>query len=238
MKPIYVTKPYLPPLEEFIPYLHKIWESGVITNLGPMHNELETQLETYLGVNNVSLVNNGTVGLLIAIKALELTGEVITTPFSFVATPHSLLWNNLTPVFADIDANSLNISVESIEPLITEKTSAIMPVHVYGRPCDVDAIQKLADRYKLKVIYDAAHAFGTKCHCGSVLSHGDASVISFHATKVFNTFEGGAIVARTPELKKKINNLRNFGIVDELTITDCGTNGKMSEINAAMGLLQ
>jgi len=169
---------------------------------------------------------------------LRITGEVITTPYSFVATAHSLLWNGIKPVFVDIDPNTLNLDPAKIEAAITPHTTAIMPVHCYGQPCDVDAIQKIADNYNLKVIYDAAHAFGVKCHCGSVLNHGDLSVLSFHATKVFNTFEGGAIICPDAKTKQRIDHLKNFGFVDEVTVVAPGINGKMSEFNAALGLLQ
>ena len=187
-KPIYVTQPYLPPLEEFYPYLEKIWQNKILTNGGPFHGELESALCEYLGVKHIALFANATIALITALQSLRITGEVITTPFSFVATSHSLLWNGIKPVFVDIDPNTLNIDPAKIETAITPQTTAIMPVHCYGHPCDVDAIQKIADTYNLKVIYDAAHAFGVDCHCGSVLNHGDLSVLSFHATKVFNTF--------------------------------------------------
>ena len=235
---IYVTQPSMPPLEEFIPYLQQIWDSKVLTNGGHFHQELERSLSEYLGVNHISLFTNGTIALVTALQSLGVSGQVITTPYSFVATSHSLLWNGIEPVFVDIDLHTLNIDPSKIEAAITEKTSAIMPVHVYGQPCNVDAIQKIADKYKLKVIYDAAHAFDVKCHCGSILNHGDLSVLSFHATKVFNTFEGGAIVCPDAKTKLKIDQLKNFGFVDEVTVVAAGINGKMSEINAAFGLLQ
>lgn len=237
-KPIYVTQPYLPPLEEFIPYLQKIWENKILTNGGPMHHQLEYQLCEYLGVEHISLFNNGTIALLTALQALRVTGEVITTPYSFVATAHSLLWNGIKPVFADIDPHTLNLDPSKIEAAITPQTTAIMPVHCYGNPCDVVAIQKIADNYNLRVIYDAAHAFGVKDSGGSILRHGDLSVLSFHATKVFNTFEGGAIICPDAKTKKRIDQLKNFGFVDEVTVVASGINGKMSEINAALGLLQ
>lgn len=235
---IYVTQPYLPPLEEFIPYLQEIWDKKVLTNGGPHHQQLEQALCDYLGVKNISLFTNGTIALVTALQALRITGEVITTPYSFVATAHSLLWNGIKPVFVDVAPNTLNLDPARIEAAITPQTTAIMPVHVYGHPCDVDAIQKIADNYNLKVIYDAAHAFGVKCHCGSVLNHGDLSVLSFHATKVFNTFEGGAIVCPDEKTKQRIDHLKNFGFVDEVTVVAPGINGKMSEFNAALGLLQ
>lgn len=237
-KPIYVTQPALPPLEDFVPYLEKIWENKILTNGGPFHQQLEQALCDYLGVRHISLFTNGTIALVTALQALRITGEVITTPYSFVATAHSLLWNGIKPVFVDIEPNTLNIDPAKIEAAITPQTTAIMPVHCYGHPCDVDAIQKIADNYNLKVIYDAAHAFGVQCHCGSLLNHGDLSVLSFHATKVFNTFEGGAIICPDAKTKLRIDQLKNFGIVDETTVVAPGINGKMSEINAAFGVLQ
>lgn len=236
--PIYVTQPSLPELEEFIPYLQQIWESKRLTNSGPFHQQFERALCDYLGVKHLALFTNGTLALVTALQALRITGEVITTPYSFVATAHSLLWNGIKPVFVDIDPDTLNLDPEKIEAAITPQTTAIMPVHCYGHPCDVDSIQKIADNYGLKVIYDAAHAFGVQCHDGSVLNHGDLSVLSFHATKVFNTFEGGAIVCHDAKTKQRIDHLKNFGFVDEVTVVAPGINGKMSEINAAFGLLQ
>lgn len=237
-KPIYVTQPSLPPLEEFIPYLEKIWGSKMLTNGGPMHKELEQALCDYLGVEHIALFNNGTIALLTALKALRITGEVITTPYSFVATAHSLLWNGITPIFVDIDPVSFNLDPSKIEAAITSNTTAIMPVHCYGQPCDVEAIKDIADNYNLKVIYDAAHAFAVQDEGGSILRYGDLSVLSFHATKVFNTFEGGAIICPDAKTKKHIDHLKNFGFVDEVTVIAAGINGKMSEINAAFGLLQ
>lgn len=237
-KPIYVTQPFLPPLEEFTAYLEQIWENKMLTNGGPYHQQLEKALCEYLGVEHIALFNNGTIALITALQALRITGEVITTPFSFVATSHSLLWNGIKPVFVDIDPNTLNIDPAKIEAAITPQTTAIMPVHCYGHPCDVDAIQEIADRHNLKVIYDAAHAFGVKCHCGSILNHGDLSVLSFHATKVFNTFEGGGIVCPDAQTKHHVDQLKNFGFVDEVTVDVAGINGKMSEVNSAFGLLQ
>jgi dTDP-4-amino-4,6-dideoxygalactose transaminase len=237
-KTIYVTQPYLPPLAEFIPYLEKIWDNKILTNGGPFHQQLEKELCDYLGVKHICLFTNGTIALVTALQALRITGEVITTPYSFVATAHSLLWNGIKPVFVDVDPDTLNLDPAKIEAAITPHTTAIMPVHCYGHPCDVDAIQKIADNYNLKVIYDAAHAFGVQCHCGSVLNHGDLSVLSFHATKVFNTFEGGAIICPDEKTKTRIDQLKNFGHVGELTVVAPGINGKMSEINAAFGLLQ
>ncbi len=236
--PIYVTQPHLPPLEEFIPYLQEIWDSKVLTNGGPFHQQLEQALCDYLSVKHLALFTNGTIALVTALQALRITGEVITTPYSFVATAHSLLWNGIKPVFVDIDPDTLNLDPARIEAAITPQTTAIMPVHVYGHPCDVDAIQRIADTYNLKVIYDAAHAFGVQSNGASVLKHGDLSVLSFHATKVFNTFEGGAIVCPDAKTKQRIDHLKNFGFVDEVTVVAPGINGKMSEVNAAFGLLQ
>ena len=236
--PVYVTQPFLPPLEEFIPYLEKIWDSRVLTNAGPYHQQLEKELCEYLGVEHIALFTNGTIALILALQSLRITGEVITTPYSFVATSHSLLWNGIKPVFVDIDRNTLNLDPDKIEAAITPQTTAIMPVHCYGHPCDVDAIQKIADDHKLKVIYDAAHAFGVQNKGGSILKHGDLSVLSFHATKVFNTFEGGAIVCPDARTKQHIDHLKNFGFADEITVIAQGINGKMSEFQAALGLLQ
>ncbi|ONX57805.1 aminotransferase [Burkholderia cenocepacia] len=235
---IYVTQPHLPPLEEFLPYLEKIWESRTLTNGGPFHQQFEQALCEYLGVPHLSLFANGTLALVTALQALRITGEVITTPYSFVATAHSLLWNGIKPVFADVAPGTLNLDAARIEAAITPQTTAIMPVHCYGNPCDVDAIQKIADNYNLRVIYDAAHAFGVQTAAGSALAHGDLSVLSFHATKVFNTFEGGAIVCPDAKTKQRIDHLKNFGFVDEVTVVAPGINGKMSEINAAFGMLQ
>jgi dTDP-4-amino-4,6-dideoxygalactose transaminase len=235
---IYVTRPFLPPLEEFVPYLDRIWETGILSNCGPYHAELEDELCRFLDVPYISLFNNATVALITALQALDIRGEVITTPYSFVATAHSLLWNNITPVFVDVDPIHLNLDPARIEAAITPQTRGIMPVHCYGHPADVDAIDEIARKHSLKVIYDAAHAFGVKCHCGSVLNHGDLSVLSFHATKVFNTFEGGAIVSRSPEMKQYIDKLKNFGHDGETRVVETGINGKMSEINCAFGLLQ
>lgn len=236
--PIYVTRPSLPPLADFIPYLEQIWDSRVLTNGGPFHQQLEKALCEYLGVPHLALFANGTVALVTALQALRITGEVITTPYSFVATSHSLLWNSIKPVFVDVDPVTLNMDPARIEAAITPQTTAILAVHCYGRPCDVDAIERIADTYNLKVIYDAAHAFGVHCHCGSVLTHGDLSVLSFHATKVFTTFEGGAIVCPDAKTKQRIDYLKNFGFADEVTVVAPGINGKMCEFSAALGLLQ
>jgi len=237
-KKIFVTQPYLPPLEEFVPYLEKIWNNKVLTNCGPFHQQLEQELCQYLGVEYISLFTNGTIALVTALQALRITGEVITTPYSFVATSHSLLWNGIKPVFVDIDPATLNLDPAKIEAAITPQTTAIMPVHCYGHPCDVEAIQKIADNYNLRVIYDAAHAFGVRDAQGSILGYGDLSVLSFHATKVFNTFEGGAIVCHDEKTKVRIDQLKNFGHVGEVSVVAPGINGKMSEFNAALGLLQ
>lgn len=237
-KTIPVTQPLLPPLEEFMPYLQQIWDSKRLTNAGPFHEKLEKDLAAYLGVDHLCLFSNGTLALLTALQALRVTGEVITTPYSFVATAHSLLWNGLKPVFVDIAPGTFNLDPDRIEEAITPATTAIMPVHCYGMPCDVDRIQQIADRYGLKVIYDAAHAFGVQHQGQSLLRNGDLSVLSFHATKVFNTFEGGAIVCPDAKTKKRIDYLKNFGFADEVTVVAPGINGKMSEINAAFGLLQ
>lgn len=237
-KKIFVTQPYLPPLEEFVPYLEKIWDNKILTNCGPFHQQLEKALCEYLGVEHIALFSNGTLALITALQALRVTGEVITTPYSFVATAHSLHWHGNKPVFVDVEPDTLNLDPTKIEAAITPQTTAIMPVHCYGNPCDVDAIQKIADNYNLRVIYDACHAFGVEDEGGSVLRHGDLSCISFHATKVFNTFEGGAIVCPDAKTKQRIDHLKNFGFVDETTVVAPGINGKMSEVNAAFGMLQ
>jgi dTDP-4-amino-4,6-dideoxygalactose transaminase len=237
-KNIYVTKPYLPPLEEFLPYLEKIWSSKILTNGGPFHEQLEKALCEHLGVDHIALFANGTLALVTALQALRITGEVITTPYSFVATAHSLLWNGIKPVFVDIDPETLNLDPARIEAAITPQTTAILPVHCYGHPCNVAEIQRIADIYNLKVIYDAAHAFGVRDGAGSILRHGDLSVLSFHATKVFNTFEGGAIVCPDAKMKQRIDHLKNFGHAGEVTVVAPGINGKMHEFSAALGLLQ
>jgi len=237
-KNIYVTQPFLPPLEEFIPYLEEIWESKWLTNGGPFHQEFELSLAKHLGVEHIALFANGTLALVTALQALRVTGEVITTPYSFVATAHSLLWNSITPVFVDIDHRTCNIDPDKIEQAITPRTTAIMPVHCYGNPCNVERIQEIADIYGLKVIYDAAHAFGVTYKGESLLKHGDLSVLSFHATKVFNTFEGGAIVCPDSKTKQRIDYLKNFGHAGEVTVVAPGINGKMNEVQAAFGMLQ
>jgi dTDP-4-amino-4,6-dideoxygalactose transaminase len=236
--PIYVTRPSLPPLEEFTALLGQIWERRILTNGGPFHQELEAALARHLGVEHLALFTNGTIALVTALQALRITGEVITTPFSFVATSHSLLWNGIKPVFVDIDPSTCNLDPARIESAITPQTTAILPVHCYGTPCDVERIQKIADTYGLKVIYDAAHAFGVESGGQSLLRHGDLSMLSFHATKVFNTFEGGAIVCPEAKTKQRIDYLKNFGFADEVTVVAPGINGKMSEVQAAFGMLQ
>jgi dTDP-4-amino-4,6-dideoxygalactose transaminase len=236
--PTYVTRPLMPPLEEFLPYLERIWESRWLTNGGPFHQELETALARHLGVDHLSLFANGTLALVTALQALRITGEVITTPYSFVATAHSLLWNGIAPVFVDIDPVTCNLDPRRIEEAITPRTTAILPVHCYGTPCDVDAIQSIADVYGLKVIYDGAHAFGVEHRGESLLRHGDMTMLSFHATKVFTTFEGGALVCADAKTKQRIDFLKNFGHSGEVTVVAPGINGKMTEIQAAFGLLQ
>lgn len=235
---IYVTQPFLPPLKEFIPYLEKIWESKWLTNNGEFHKQLEQELAEYLGVKYISLFTNGTLALITALQEMRITGEVITTPFSFVATTHSLWWNGIKPVFVDIEPDYFNIDPEKIEAAITPKTTAIMPVHVYGNPCNVNRIQEIADNYGLKVIYDACHAFGVKIKDQSILNFGDMSVLSFHATKVYTTFEGGAIVCHDEKTKKRIDFLKNFGFAGETTVVAPGINAKMNEFQAALGILQ
>lgn len=237
-KPIYVTQPVLPPLEEFTEYLKKIWDNKILTNNGPFHQQFEKELADYLGVKYISLFANGTLALITALQALRITGEVITTPFSFVATTHALWWNNIKPVFADIESDTFNLDPEKVEAAITPQTTAIMPVHVYGNPCKLDPLQRIADTYGLKLIYDAAHAFGVKVNGNSILNYGDLSILSFHATKVFNTIEGGAIVSPDAKTKKRIDFLKNFGFVDETTVIEPGINAKMNELQAAYGLLQ
>lgn len=237
-KKIFITQPALPELKEFIPYLEQIWESKQLTNNGEFHQQLEKELAEFLGVKYVSLLANGTLALLTALQTLKITGEVITTPYSFVATTNALWWNNLKPVFVDIEPTYCNIDPEKIEALITPQTSAILPVHVYGNPCNVEKIQEIADTYGLKVIYDAAHTFGNNYKGKSVLNFGDLSILSFHATKVYNTMEGGAIISHDKKNKKRIDYLKNFGFVDETTVMAPGINSKMNEMQAALGILQ
>jgi|SRR5690606_22112689 len=235
---IYVTSPLLPPLGEYYDYLEKIWHSKRLTNNGQFHKELEGLLCDYLGVKHISLFSNGTLALITALQALRITGEVITTPFSFVATTHSLWWNALKPVFADIRPDTFNLDPLKVRAAITPQTSAILPVHVYGNPCDVDAFREIAEAYNLKLIYDAAHAFGVEINGQSILNFGDLSVLSFHATKTFNTFEGGAIVCHDHKMKRHIDDLKNFGFRNETTVVAPGINAKMNELQAAFGILQ
>ena len=237
-KKIHVTKPFLPDLDDLRIMMSDIWESGIITNNGPYHIEFENALGKHLGIDQVSLFSNGTLALLSALQALDIRGEVITTPFSFVATAHALWWNKIKPVFADIEPGYFTLDPDAVESAITPETSAIMPVHVYGNPCRVDAIEQIAKKHGLKVIYDAAHAFGVAVNGRSVLQHGDLSVLSFHATKVFNTIEGGAIVSHDSAMKRHIDHLKNFGFEDEVTVVEPGINAKMNELQAAYGLLQ
>lgn len=237
-KKITVTSPLLPDLKEFEKLLEDIWSRKWLTNNGHYHQELEKALAEYLGVKYISLFTNGTLPLITALQALNLhSGEVITTPYSFVATTHSIWWNGLKPVFVDVDPVTGNLNPELIEKAITKDTVAIMPVHVYGTPCDTDTIQRIAEKYDLKVIYDAAHAFGVTVNEKSILDAGDISTISFHATKVYNTVEGGALICHSTEMKSKIDHLKNFGFSDEITVDAPGINSKMDEIRAAYGLL-
>ena len=236
--PIYVTQPFMPPLEEFQKYLEEIWSNKILTNNGIFHQRLEKALCDYLGVKYISLFSNGTLALMTALQTLRITGDVITTPFSFVATTHALWWNGIKPIFVDIESGFMNLDPEKIEAAITPQTTAILPVHVYGNPCNCDEIEKIADKYGLKVIYDACHTFGAKKNGLSISSFGDLSILSFHATKVFNTFEGGAIICHDEKTKKRIDYLKNFGFADEITVVAPGINGKMNEIQAAFGLLQ
>lgn len=235
---IFVTQPSLPPLADFIPYLEKIWENKWLTNCGEFHKEFEQKLAEYLGVKYVSLFTNGMIALQVGMQALRITGEVITTPFTFAATTHAIHWNNCTPVFCDIEPDTFTLDPDKVESLITPKTTAIMPVHVYGNPCQHEKLQKIANTYGLKLFYDAAHVFGVRKNNTAVCSWGDLSMLSFHATKVFNTFEGGALVTNDESLKKRIDFLKNFGFADELTVVAPGSNGKMDEFRAAFGLLQ
>lgn len=231
-----VTKPFAPPIEEYTKLLAGVWERNWFTNNGPLVNELELQLKTYLDLPHMLYLNNGTIALQIAIKALELKGEIITTPFSYVATTSSIVWEGCKPIFVDIDPTSFNIDPKQIEAAITPATSAILATHVYGNPCDIDAIQAIAEKYKLKVIYDAAHCFGTLYKGKSVFTYGDISTTSFHATKLFHTIEGGAVFTMDPKLLRKMSYLRNFGHDGPENFAEVGINGKNSEFHAAMGL--
>lgn len=236
--PIYVAQPSLPPLDEFSLFLEQIWESKWLTNQGPFHEIFEKELADYLGVKYISLFANGTLALITALQALGISGDAITTPFSFVATTHSLIWNKINPIFVDIEQDYLTLDPTKIEAAITPSTSVILPVHVYGNPCKITAIQNIANKHGLKVIYDAAHAFGVKLDGKSILLNGDLSILSFHATKVFSTIEGGAIVCHDEKMKHHIDNLRNFGFQDETVVEEPGINAKMNEIQSAFGLLQ
>jgi dTDP-4-amino-4,6-dideoxygalactose transaminase len=237
--PVYVTSPRMPELGDYVKKIESIWKNRWLTNNGPIHVEFENKLARYLGVNYLNLFINGTISLLVALKSLDISeGEVITTPFTFPATVHVLWWNRLTPVFCDIEDKTCNIDPAKIEGLITPRTKAILPVHVYGNPCDVIAIEEIARKHNLKVIYDAAHAFGVKLHGKSILEYGDISSLSFHATKLFSTIEGGALISQSEDIKKKIYYLKNFGIADEETVIGPGINGKMNEFQAAFGLLE
>jgi dTDP-4-amino-4,6-dideoxygalactose transaminase len=231
-----VTKPFSPPIAEYTKLLEGVWERHWFTNNGPLVNELELQLKTYLNLPHLLFLNNGTIALQIAIKALELKGDIITTPFSYVATTSSIVWEGCNPVFVDIDPQTLNIDPTKIEAAIKPNTTAILATHVYGNPCDIDAIQKIADKYKLKVIYDAAHCFGTLYKGKSVFAYGDISTTSFHSTKLFHTVEGGAVFTMNPDLLKKLSYLRNFGHEGPEHFAEVGINGKNSEFHAAMGL--
>ncbi|MCG7892991.1 MAG: DegT/DnrJ/EryC1/StrS family aminotransferase [Candidatus Thiodiazotropha taylori] len=238
MSNTYVTQPSLPPLDEFVELLEQIWASKRLTNNGPFHQQFESALAEYLDVPYVSLFCNGMMALQVGLQSLKITGEVITAPYTFPATTHAIYWNHCTPVFCDIDPHTCNIDPEKIESLITPKTTCILPVHVYGMPCRIESIQHIADTYGLKVIYDAAHAFGTKLNGTSLCSFGDLSILSFHATKVFNTFEGGALVIHDEKLKRRVDYLKNFGFANETTVVAPGSNGKMNEMQSALGLLQ
>ena len=234
---IYVTSPLLPDIKDFTPYLEEIWRNKWLTNQGPFHEKLEKELSNYLGVKYLNLFSNGTLALIVALEALRISGEVITSPYSFVATTHSLWWNNIKPVFVDIEPETLNIDPNRIEAAITPATTAIMPVHVYGNPCNVKEIERIADIYGLRVLYDAAHAFAVKQNDISVLNYGDLSILSFHATKVYSTIEGGAIVCHDEKMKRRIDFLKNFGFAGETTVVAPGINAKMNEVQAAFGLL-
>lgn len=234
-QPVYVTRPLLPPLDEYTALLQQVWDSGWLTNGGRQHAELERELARYLGADQLSLFNNGTIALIVACQALRLSGEVITTPFTFPATPHVLSWNNITPVFADIDPDTLCLDPARVEALVGQRTSAILGVHVYGVPCDVDALGDIARRRGLRVVYDAAHAFGTTVGGKPIAAFGDATMFSLHATKLFHSAEGGALAVSDPDLKRRIDLLKNFGIENEDEVVMPGINGKLSELQAALG---
>ena len=236
-KPVYITQPLLPDLTEYKKMLESVWESKQLTNNGKMARTLETELASFLRVEHLSLFSNGTVALQLACRVLRLHGEVITTPFTFAATSHAIYWNNLKPVFCDIEEDTFTMNPEKIEDLITPETTVLLPVHVYGNPCRVDKIQEIADKHGLKVIYDAAHAFGVEVDGRPIGSFGDISMFSLHATKIYHTIEGGALAFNNPWLKKRADELRNFGIINEEKIMEPGMNGKLNEIQAVMGLL-
>lgn len=237
IEPIYVTKAFLPPIEEYKKKIEQIWENNWITNNGPMHNELEINLKKYLKVNETVLFTNGHLALDIAIKSLDLTGEVITTPFTFASTTHAIVMNNLTPVFCDINMDDFTIDIDKIEELITDKTSAIIPVHVFGYPCNVHKIDEIAQKHNLKVIYDAAHVFGVEVNGQGIFNYGDVSMCSLHATKVYNSIEGGLLCFNNPNLRRIFNLYKNFGITGEESVEAIGLNAKMNEFQAAMGLI-
>lgn len=237
-KNIYVTQPYLPDINEFIPLLQQIWDKKELTNNGPLHREFETKLAEFLNVPYISLFANGTLALITAIKVLGISGEVITTPYSFVATANSLVWNNIKPVFVDIEPEFCTLDPDKILTSVTSKTSAILPVHVYGNPCKIEEIAEIADSKGLKVIYDAAHAFGVNYKGKSICNYGDISILSFHATKVFNTMEGGAIISKDAHTKQQVDYLKNFGFENETNVMAFGINAKMNEMQAALGILQ
>lgn len=233
---IYVTRPSMPPYEEFIEMIRPLWSTHKLTNMGEYHKKLERELENYLGVNHVSLITNGHMALEMILQAMKLKGEVITTPFTFISTTHAIVRNGLTPVFCDINREDYTIDADQIESLITERTSAILPVHVYGRVCNVEKIEKIAKKHCLKVVYDAAHAFGVKYKGNGITWYGDASILSFHATKAFNTVEGGAVIYSQKEVGDTLYGLKNFGIRNEITVDAVGANAKMDEFRAIMGI--
>ena len=235
-EPVYVTRPLLPPLAAVTARLEAVWRSQQLTNIGAQHDQLESALRTLLGVRELSLFTNGTVALITAIRALHLTGDMLTTPFTFPATPHALSWSGITPVFCDIDPVTLNIDPASVERAVTSRTTGILAVHVYGTPCDVEGLARIADRHRLKIIYDAAHAFGTRVNGRGIGDFGDLTMFSFHATKLFHTAEGGALACGDASLKAQIDDLRNFGIHGPDAVQAIGLNGKMSELQAALGL--
>lgn len=237
MKKILVTKPFLAPREEYETYLAKIWDNQWLTNMGPLAVELEEKLKQHLGLRNLLFVSNGTIALQMAIKALDLKGEIITTPFSFVATTHSIVWEGCTPVFVDIDRNTLNIDPEQIEAAITDNTTAILATHIFGNPCDLDAIQQIADKHNLKIIYDAAHSFEVKINGKSIFDYGEISTCSLHATKFYHTGEGGLVIANNQDLLKKLGYIRNHGLHEKEGFASIGTNAKNSELHAALGLV-